>query len=165
VVTVPAAQKATSATPLVITGVSIADADANVAGQTITATLTDTVGALSVGNSGGGTVTGSGSASVSIVGTLAQVNADLATLSYLSGTVGSDSIKLAANDGDGGTGSKSIAVTTAAAPSGSQPGGVLASPSLFSQSVSSLVDDETGASFTAPPPPQTTVPTNLLVHG
>ncbi len=95
-----------------IIGVTVADADANAASQTETVTLTDTLGMLSATNAAGGTVTGSGTAKLTIVGTLAQVNGDLATLSYKSAKTGSDSITIAGNDGDGTKGKNiTIAVT------------------------------------------------------
>jgi hypothetical protein len=95
-----------------IAGVTVADADANTAQQTETVTLTDTLGLLSATNAAGGTVTGSGTAKLTIVGTLAQVNGDLATLSYKSAKTGSDVITVAGNDGDGAKGKNvTIAVT------------------------------------------------------
>ncbi len=73
-----------------LTGFSVSDA--NTQATSITVTLTDTIGQLSASDIGGGTVTGSGSATLTISGTFAQVNADLTTLAYLASTTGTDTI-------------------------------------------------------------------------
>ena len=59
----------------------------------------------------GGSVTGSGTRILTIEGTLAQVNASVATLTYTAVTPGNDSIALSINDGQGGVTNTSIAVT------------------------------------------------------
>jgi len=113
-----------------VKGVSIADSDASVANETITTTLSDTGGILTVVNKGG-VVTGSGSTKLTIAGTLSQVDADLATLTYKKAATGGDTISITANDGNGGTAAPaSIAVTV-----GSGPAAV--DLSLFSQYVAS----------------------------
>src|SRR5262249_39380846 len=60
---------------------------------------------------GGGTISGNDTTSVVISGTLDEVNADLSTLSYTGTVAGADVIDIAANDGNGGTDSKTIDVT------------------------------------------------------
>ena len=88
-----------------VTGVSISDADAVSANETITATLVDTNGLLSADTgavNGGGTISGAGSTSLSISGTLAQVNADLTTLTDQDSSLSSDIISLNASDSRGG---------------------------------------------------------------
>jgi hypothetical protein len=63
----------------------------------------------------GATVTGSGTGAVTVTGTLGQINAALTTLDYASnapGVVpGADTISLKVTDSDGGTDTKTIAVT------------------------------------------------------
>src|SRR5204863_116803 len=62
-----------------VSGVSIADADATGAGETITVRLGDTNGLLSAttgASGGGGTITGAGTKNLTMQGTIAQVNAD-----------------------------------------------------------------------------------------
>ena len=76
-----------------IAGVSISDADAVSANETITVTLVDTNGLLSALTGvpgGGGTIKGAGTTRLTISGTLAQVNADLTTLTDLEKSQGQD---------------------------------------------------------------------------
>ena len=91
--------------PTAIRGVTVFDGDAVSANETITVTLTDTYGALSATTKaygGGGVITGAGTHSLTITGTLAQVNADLTTLTDLDGAPNPDKIIVTANDGRGG---------------------------------------------------------------
>jgi len=101
-----------------VAGVSIADPDAVSAGETLTVTLADTDGLLSANTGalgGGGTINGSGTTSLTIVGTLAQVNADLSTLADTDSSLTDDSIAINANDGRGGVaGTKTIDVSVGA---------------------------------------------------
>lgn len=75
--TVPGAQTIAEDTPLAVGGVSVNDVD----GGTLTTTLTVTNGTLSVAASGA-TIGGNGTATVTISGTAAQINAALAGLVY-----------------------------------------------------------------------------------
>jgi autotransporter-associated beta strand protein len=113
-VTAPAAESVATSTTTGIAGVSIADADAVAAGKTLSVTISDSVGKLTVSTTQG-SVRGGDSRYLTLAGTLAQVNADLATLSYIaSSRAGSDTIKISADDGNGGLGSAAIAITVAA---------------------------------------------------
>jgi serralysin len=95
-----------AATP--IAGLSLAEI-ANVAGETFTVTLGDTNGLLSATGTG---VTGSGTTSLTIAGSLATVNSDLATLSDTDAATPSDTITLNAVDSFGvAAAPQSIAVT------------------------------------------------------
>src|SRR5205823_477757 len=60
---------------------------------------------------GGGTINGSGTPHLTIAGTLAQVNADLSTLTEQENGTNSDSIDVATSDGRGGSDDHKIAVT------------------------------------------------------
>ena len=73
--TVPAALAAVEDTPLSITGLSIADADALTGGMTVTLTMTN--GTLNV-TGGTATIAGSGTDTVTLTGTLDEINATLA---------------------------------------------------------------------------------------
>ncbi|HTC52227.1 MAG TPA: hypothetical protein VK700_09850, partial [Steroidobacteraceae bacterium] len=115
VITAPASATVQQSSATAVTGVSLAETS-NVSGETFTTTLTDTNGILSV-TAGGATVTGNASKSVTISGSLTQVDAALASLSDNDATAGADSITVNGSDSFGNTAApKSIAVTVA--PSG-----------------------------------------------
>jgi hypothetical protein len=81
---------------------------------TITVTVTDTVGILTANTSvsgGGGSIKGSGSKTLTIKGTLAQVDADLTTLAYDNPSGLADTIQVSANNGLGGVTTQNIPVT------------------------------------------------------
>ena len=106
--TAPLAATVNQGAPFLITGVSLAEVG-SVATETFTVTLADTNGLLSATGTG---VTGSGTNSLTITGSLATVNADLATLSDTDATTPSDTITLNAVDSFGiAAASQSIAVT------------------------------------------------------
>ena len=108
VVTVPGAQTARTSTATRIAGISVADADA---GATETVTVTTSVGTIASTATGGATVSGSASKTMTISGTLAAVNSTLATLTYTAGaSAGSDTIQIVSNDGTT-TNTKTIAET------------------------------------------------------
>ncbi len=133
ITTVPGAQTVVQSIETKITGVSVADADAVSAAETITVKLTDGAGALAVnpGATGGGTITGGGTTALTISGTLAQINAYLATLTDSDGSVGNDTITVATDDGRGGSDAHKIGVTvtTGNAP----PVTTVAGPQFFQQ--------------------------------
>src|SRR5258707_35264 len=110
---VPAAPASTAVgvgKPLSISGVSISETG-NTTGETFTVTLTDTNGLLSA-SGGGGTITGSGTTTLAITGTLTQVNTALGSLSDTDSNLAADTITLNANDSFGNTSAqKQIAVT------------------------------------------------------
>ena len=102
-----------------VTGLSLSEIG-NTTGETFTATLTDTNGLLSATGTG---VTGSGTKALTITGSLAQMNADLATVKDTDATTPSDTIALAATDSLGNTAAgATIAVTVNGLP-------VIAAPS------------------------------------
>ena len=79
--TVPAAQVATEDTNRIITGVSIADVDST--SLTTTLSIPGTAGTLSVLTGGGATISGNGTATVTVAGTAAQINAAIASITYV----------------------------------------------------------------------------------
>lgn len=98
---------------IVLGGVTLADADADIVGSedTLTVIVSDLRGQLWAGQLGGATVKGSGSAKLTVTGSLGAVNAELRTLAYASPQVGeSDTITLTATDGHGGESSSNISV-------------------------------------------------------
>ena len=122
VITAPTAATTGVGQPGAITGVGISEAPTT-SGESFTAVLADTNGVLSASAAGGATVTPSnGGKTLTIGGTLSQVNAALATLSDSDATAGSDTVTVNASDSNGGTASqKSIAVTVNGLPSITAP--------------------------------------------
>src|SRR4029077_7748731 len=106
-----------------ISGISVAETGAT-AGETFTVTVSDTNGHLTATASGGGdTVTGAGTTSLTIAGTLSQVNTDLGTLKDTDSTAGADTITVNASDSFGNVATaKTIAVTANGAPVITVPG-------------------------------------------
>ena len=130
--------KVTSGTPLInapaaitlgvgqaaaIGGVSVAETPTT-DGETFTASVADMQGVLSASNAGGATVTSSnGNTTLAIVGTLAQVNAALASLSDDDAATPSDAIAINVSDSNGGAAATaSIAVTVNGSPVITVPG-------------------------------------------
>jgi len=115
VTTVPGAQTvdATIATP--IAGISVADA---APATKFTVVLSDTSGELSATAASGGTVTGNGTTTLTLSGTtLAAVNNELGTVSYLLptyGTVTSDTVDVTTSDNLGNSEKHTIGVTISA---------------------------------------------------
>ena len=95
--TAPASATVNQGAPTLIAGLSLAEV-ASVASETFTVMLADTNGLLSATGTG---VTGSGTTSLTITGSLATVNSDLATLSDTDPTTPSDTITLNAVDSFG----------------------------------------------------------------
>ena len=83
-----------------ISGISISDVSPP--NKTFTVTLADTYGRLSANTNaagGGGTIKGAGTTVLKISGSLAQVNADLTTLTDTDSSANGDTITIYANDG------------------------------------------------------------------
>jgi VCBS repeat-containing protein len=113
VTTVPAFQLTQQGIATRVSGLSVADSDANTAGETITVVLSDTNGLLAATGTG---VSPSGPTQLTITGTLAQVNAELGTLTLQEITLAPDTIDVATSDGRGGSDDHKIAVSVNAAP-------------------------------------------------
>lgn len=106
-VAAPATETVAAGTKLSVTGVSISDPWAASAAGTMT---------LNVWDSGGGRITIAGqtalsSGSISLTGSLSQLNADLAGLTYTAGSAGADSITVDAWNQAGVEATKTIGVT------------------------------------------------------
>jgi hypothetical protein len=111
VITAPALITVNQGNAGTIVGVRLAEAN-SVDGETFTVTLSDMNGVLTASGTG---VSGAGTTSLSITGSLAQVNADLATLSDTDLAAGSDTITLNASDSFGNSAAPwQIAVTAQA---------------------------------------------------
>jgi hypothetical protein len=97
-----------------IGGVSVAETPTT-GGETFTVVVSDSSGLLSANTgatNGGGTIIGSNSTSLTISGSLTQVDADLTTLADNDSSAGSDTITVSASDSNGHAATPaSIAVT------------------------------------------------------
>ncbi|MCK3777184.1 cadherin-like domain-containing protein, partial [Ensifer sesbaniae] len=95
--TVPGAQTVNSNTASAINGVAVTDVDS----ANVSTTVSVGHGKLTVGTGGGVTVSNNATATVTISGTLTQVNAALAALSYVSDTNygGTDTLTVTTSDG------------------------------------------------------------------
>ncbi|MHA3775299.1 Ig-like domain-containing protein [Verrucomicrobiota bacterium sgz303538] len=109
--TVPSGRNATMNTATPISGISVNDLDGNLS----TVALTVSQGTLQVGLSGGATITSgaSGSASLTLSGTQAQINSALGTLVYTpsTGFVGQDSLSVVSTDSANANDTDSVAIT------------------------------------------------------
>jgi hypothetical protein len=114
-ISAPTSLAAVAGAALAVSGVAVADPNATVANETFTVTVADTLGVLTATAAAGGTLTGSGTANISIAGTLAQVNGDLATLGYASAKTGADNIAVLVSTSTGEVSTKSIIKVTVAA--------------------------------------------------
>jgi trimeric autotransporter adhesin len=112
--TVPGAQSVNEDTALVISGLSVADPDGNLA----TVQLSVANGTLTLSLAGGATVSAgaNGSASLTLSGTQPQINAALAAITYQGAADfnGIDSLTVLATDALGATDSDSVAITVTA---------------------------------------------------
>lgn len=123
-----------------ISPISLSEAGTT-SGETFTVTLTDSHGELSA--TGSGTIIGAGTTSLTIIGTLSQVNSDLATLTDTEGTPGSDTITLNATDSLGNSATpKTIDVTVAGLPSMTVPG-----PQTLALNKATLISDVSLSEF------------------
>ena len=111
-----------------LASISVQYADAVVPGELVSVAISDANGLLSMNSStagGGGIISGSGTTSLSISGTLSEVDADLATLSYQGGTIGTDTVTVTAQGTHGGAAAPdSFTVQTIALPTISAPSAV-----------------------------------------
>jgi hypothetical protein len=109
-ITAPASKVVTLSQSTAISGVSVAESG-HTEFETFTVTLGDTTGLLAATGTG---VSGSGTTSLTITGSLTQVNADLATLTDTKASAGADTIHVGVTDSMGNSAAaKTIAITTA----------------------------------------------------
>jgi serralysin len=115
-ITLPASESVTTGSTTAITGVSITDAFAASNPGSLALNVSGDSGEISMTGANGAALPGSGTDSISVSGTLAQINAWLATLTYtaVSGA-GYDSISIDVWDQAGLEADQSVSVTIAAA--------------------------------------------------
>ncbi len=125
-----------------VKGVSVADQNAS---GTFHLTLTVDQGKLTISHAGG-VVTGSPGEPISLSGTLAQVDADLATLSYVGTAAGAARLAYAVTDAVGASAAARTTITVQAGSPGAEAfapaarGGALLPPGFLSTSGSQIVD-------------------------
>jgi hypothetical protein len=100
---------------ILLPGLSVAATGSASATTEFAAVITAATGTLSAAASGSGTATGSGTDVVTLTGTLATIDAELASLSYLGAAPGADTIGLTLYDGQGLLATNSLAVNITAA--------------------------------------------------
>ena len=99
VVVAPAAMSLAAGSTQALTGVTVADSQAS---GTFTVTVSDSRGLLNIVPVSGAAVQGQGSTSLKLIGSLAAIDAGLASLTYQAGTAtGSDWLWVSANDANG----------------------------------------------------------------
>lgn len=121
VVTVPATQAAAANQNLAISGASLSDAWAADHPGTLALNVTTSGGTVSMTDANGNAVPGSGTSGIHTSGTLAQINAELAGLSYNPGSNGG-SVTVDVWDQSGAEATKSFAVSVSANGAGNTPG-------------------------------------------
>jgi hypothetical protein len=100
-----------------ITGVQITDNYATTHPDTVTATVTDQSGTLSTADAWGNAQQGSGASGLTLSGTVWQVNAGLANLSYTGD--GSDTVSIQTTDSAGNQATQTITIGSGSGSSGS----------------------------------------------
>ena len=111
-ITVPASETVAPGSKVAITGVSVTDAWAASAPGTLSLNVWATDGTVTMLGANGSAVSGSGTSAISVSGTLAQINSELATLSYTAGSAtGSGSLTVDVWDQGGVEATKSVGVS------------------------------------------------------
>jgi beta-glucanase (GH16 family) len=112
VVKTPASFSVTTGTTNPLSGVTVTDTASS---GVFSVVVSDTAGLLKTSATSGVTEQGESSKALTLTGTLAAVNAELATLTYIAGTAaGTDLISVSANDAAGDKGISSVGVTVTA---------------------------------------------------
>lgn len=113
VVTVPASETVAADATVAVAGVSVSDPWAASTPGSLALNVTTTEGTVAMKDASGNLVAGSGTSGIHLSGTLAQINADLATLSYTAGTANA-SVTVDVWDQAGVEATKLIGVTVTA---------------------------------------------------
>ena len=122
--TVPGEATVAPGQPVAITGVEFDDAAAATATGVLALNITSIRGAFSMTGAGGNRLSGSSTQAIFVSGTLAQLNAELATLSYTAGaTAGHDQLSLTVTDQSGNNFDVAVQVSTATGATPPPPSG------------------------------------------
>jgi hypothetical protein len=113
--TVPGGEAVATGQTIAVAGVQFDDSAAASAAGALSLNVSSNVGNFSMTDDAGDVHTGSGTTSIFVEGTLAQLNADLATLSYTAGAnAGPDQLSITINDQSGNTFSVVVQVSVTA---------------------------------------------------
>ncbi len=127
--TVPGAQTVAVDTPLAISGLSVSDIDGNLT----TVQLSVANGTVAVSLSGGATISAgaSGTATLTLIGTQADINTTLGSLTYQGGALftGIDTLTVLSTDGNGASDTDTVTITV----SNNGPSNVLPAPQTVAE--------------------------------
>lgn len=144
IIAVPASESVAAGSTTAIAGVSVTDAFAAANPGTLALNLNAGSGKFGIADPAGTTITGLGTDAVTVDGTLAQINADLAKLSYTAADKsGSDSISVNVWDQAGLNSTETIGVTVKAAAPAAQATTIAASDASPVITASSATIDAT----------------------
>jgi len=150
VIAMPGSATTTTGSTIAISGVSITDAFAASNPGSLALNVTDTSGDITMTGANGTALSGSGTHTISVSGSLAQINADLATLTYTAGSsAGSDAISVDVWDQAGLEADKSVSIAVTTASSGTSTG----SSSTTGSTGSTQPAGGSGSTGTTPPAP------------
>jgi beta-glucanase (GH16 family) len=147
VVTTPAALNVIAGVAKTLAGVSVSDSQST---AELTVLVSDSTGLLNSKATSGVTAAGENSTSLTLTGTSTAIDAELSSLTYASGTAGSDWLWVSANDATGQQALNHTVVTVAPAPVVVKP--VVTAPANFSATAGeigplggvSVTDSQTG---------------------
>jgi Ca-dependent carbohydrate-binding module xylan-binding/Glycosyl hydrolase family 26 len=131
----PAAESDASGVEEAFTGVSISDPWAAAQTGNVTVTLKAATGVLSMTDTSGNAISGSGTSSIILSDTLADINADLSTLTYLSNSGETDVVSITATNQAGVTVQKTISVNSGTGAGGTGSGSTM--PSIATVTIGS----------------------------
>lgn len=150
VLTAPASASVAAGASVAISGVSLADPWAASHAGTLALNVTTSGGTVSMLGSNGSALAGSGTSAIHVSGSLAQINADLATLSYTAGS-GNASITVNVWDQGGAEATKTIGATigTTTSSGGTGSGGTTTSTITIAAGNADPVENVSNAAITA----------------
>lgn len=121
----PAQATVSTTAATAITGAGVSETGLT-AGEPFAATVSDLHGLLSANAAAGAAISGSGSMALKLAGSLAQVNAALATLRDTDTVAGADTLTVSASDGFGNAASATVAISANGRAALAAPAGVVA---------------------------------------
>jgi hypothetical protein len=135
-ITLPATVLAAPGQPDPLGGISVADPGAVAAGLTLTAVLSDSAGLLEATAAGAGTISGNDSTQITLTGTLGDLNAELASLTFSGGAA--DTLTISVADGRGGSAAGTLAIDVSPPPAISVPTATQPEFNAITQTISGI---------------------------